>query len=298
MKKFRQQHHVLLNEKKFAYVYIQLLNIIKTYKKKSMCCRIIELQVQARPQMMRINKYLCLLWYKNLAQFVVLNVYNKEFVKNFFLSRKENWLQVELVGKIQEDKYQIFMRNNKSLNFYILDMTTESYQLVLERSRPLDYDNISQTYIHYSLLNKSNVCNILNDNYGISNFEVHLIQLRPVETLNKLSITIDDQLIMLNQRYSHINEKPVLLLLSHQQLGVLMDIPQKLFDFRIFQNLNNLIAQINGQNQRQCNIYCLESEHIVQLYIIKKLISGQAYIFRVKIKRAFIKKLQSYIKTQ
>ncbi|CDW84484.1 UNKNOWN [Stylonychia lemnae] len=282
---------ILASSKKTVIIYQHFLNTVLICNKKKQSHKYSCMKVQAKPQVIRLNKIYYIFWFKNLAQLQIMNMETMVIEQNIFLQRKENWLQVIKVHRKSEFIFELCLRNNKSISFYDIDLLTSPLQLLLTSKIELQQQN---KLTHLTIVNQNHICNIQNDYMSEKYLSLQIIDRTSKDNSSKIvEFMADEKVQLLNQKQARKGDQPIIIKLSQNQLGILTNIEKQKFDFSIFRRLN-AINQILSHN-RNCAIYTQEIRHQVLIYIIRKLDDGRANIWYVKIPKNVIENISKQI---
>ncbi|CDW75752.1 UNKNOWN [Stylonychia lemnae] len=278
------QVQILSSSKKTLVVYKHLINTLLICNKKRYSSKYCSIKIQARPQVIKLNKGFYIFWFKNLSQLQIMNIENHTIEQNIFLQRNENWLQVTKVCKKSEFCYELCLRNNKYIAFYDLDLLTQPYSFNLTSKIELQQKS---KLTHLSLVNQNHICNIQNDYMSEKYLSLQIIDRTSQDNNSKMvEFMADEKIQLLNQKQARKGDQPIIIKLSQNQLGILTNIEKSKFDFSLFKRLNS-INQILSFN-KNCAIYTQEIRNQFLIYIIRKLDDGRANIWYINIPKKVI----------
>eukprot|EP00347_Sterkiella_histriomuscorum_P002181 403369154 len=285
---------IITGTKKLLFVYICYENMFAIYSFIKHRARWLRLQVQAKPQVIKITNNLYALWFKTMAQMQIVNINNMTVEQTIILPRQENWLQVERMSSCyQTTKIDFCFRNIRSMMFYKLDLeASPCYSFTLIHKK--DLVNCPSAVVHLTMISESTLIAITNESISFDKMKIAVVD-RHNKQISFMKMNVNDKILLLNQKYSTLGEKPIIIKLQNHQLGVLMDIQKGLYNYDIFRKLN-AINQVISQS-KNCGVYLQEYEYKVKIFILRKLDDGRGNLWKISIGKTVLRKMMEEIKS-
>ncbi|CDW74206.1 UNKNOWN [Stylonychia lemnae] len=269
-------------------------NLVRIVKKKQKVYNSANIQVIEKPQIIALNNYQYLMWFKNNHQIRVLNIKNFA-IENIILMKKGlSYIQMsKIYGTRKSGKYEIFFRSHKSMDIYDLRLNDYPYLFL---SQSIDIQS-KEEFIVNTQLNSRYICNILRNMQSIQMHQtLHVIDRI---TLEKMVIQLDDsksQVFLLNQRYFS-DRFPLIIILSGHKLRILKDFKKQEYIDDFFNQMSELEAS-TIYNSNHSALYSYELSKICMLLLVRKLLDKRAQIISINLSKKLVEKILDYIQQQ
>eukprot|EP00347_Sterkiella_histriomuscorum_P009558 403340745 len=286
----------IYSDKKYRCAYA-LNNRLVVFRVKNKYPINFQLTLPEKPQLIKLNDYEFLLWFRNKHELQIFNIKTLSIEQKILLKTNMGYQQIQKVnGKDNSTKDQLFelhFRSAKVHEFFTLNLQKYPY-LFINQSIKIDQSYNSGGYITQSLANQRYIWNIVGTQGVYMKPQFQIICRDTLDQLN-YNMSTNDQVIILNQKFE-TDRPPLLLILRDYQLKLLLDYSQ-------IENLNGEIFQVfnksNPSEQYASPTVSLIYEELRDsfvIFIIRKKPDNKGSIWKLKIPHRFIKRILENMK--